>query len=434
MSGSFRFVHAADLHLDTPFQGVSAAAPAVAEALQEASIQAWDAVVDLTVAREAALLVIAGDIYDGAERGVRAQLRFVEGLRRLSGAGVQTLIVHGNHDPLDGWSAIREFPSGVTVFGHDAVASVAVKIGRRTVHVHGISYRTRDLRDNLALGYKRARGSALNIGVLHANVGGQADHAPYSPCSLGDLEAAGMDYWALGHIHKRQVLREGSPWVAYSGDTQGRSPKPSEMGPKGVLVVEATGSTIDSVTFEPVDVVRFVPCQVDVRDVVDVAALQEEILGAVERLRDENGDRALLVRVTLGGRGPVAGDLRREGAVAELRDALRDSLAGRTPFVWIESVRNAARSPIDLDAIRQRGDFSAALLERFEALAADGHAADEFVRRASELLDKPGQVATALRDLADDDSGVSGAWADAGDVLAEALEIALGGLEAEADQ
>jgi DNA repair exonuclease SbcCD nuclease subunit len=437
VSGSLRFVHAADLHLDAPFRGVAATAPVVAQALYEASLQAWDAVVELTIAREAALLVIAGDIYDGSERGVRAQLRFLAGLRRLSDAGVRTFIVHGNHDPLDGWSAIKEFPSGVTVFGHEAVESVTVKVGGQTVHVHGISYRTRDVRENLALGFKRARGAALNIGVLHANVGGQADHAPYSPCSLADLEAAGMHYWALGHIHKRQLLREGGPWVAYPGNTQGRSPKPSEAGPKGVLVVEATGSTIDSVAFEPVDAVRFVPCEVVVTGVVDVAALQEAVLDAVGRLRAEHEGSALLVRVMLAGRGPVAADLRREGAVAELRDALRDSFAGRTPFVWVEAVKNAARSPIDLGAVRGRGDFSAALLERFDDLAGGEGAAEDFVARASELLVRPGQVATALRDLETDDSadpGVLPVRADAGDVLAEALEVALGGLEAEADR
>jgi len=429
MSGSLRFVHAADLHLDTPFQGVSAVAPDVAGALSEASLQAWDAVVDLTIAREAALLVIAGDIYDGAERGVRAQVRFLEGLRRLSTAGVRTFIVHGNHDPLDGWSAIREFPPGVTVFGSRAVETVSMTVDGQPVHVHGVSYRTREVRDNLALGFRRAPGVGLNIGVLHTNATGQADHAPYCPCSLADLEVEGMDYWALGHIHKQQFLRQGGPWVAYSGDTQGRSPKPSEMGPKGVLVVEATGSTVDSVTFAPVDVVRFVPCAVDVGDVADVSALHEAVREAVLGLQAEHGDRALLVRVTLEGRGPVAADLRREGAVAELRDALRDSLAGRSPFVWIESVKNAARRPVDLDAVRRGQDFGAALLGRGDALVADEGAAAHFVGRAAELLERPGQVAAALRDLAAGDADGSLGQADARDVLAEALEIAMDKLD-----
>lgn len=108
--GTFRFVHAADLHLDTPFEGIGRVAPQIAEALRDASLNAWDALVRLTIDRDAAFLLLAGDIYDGAERGVRAQLRFVRGLERLAEHRIQTFIVHGNHDPLDGWSAIRKWP------------------------------------------------------------------------------------------------------------------------------------------------------------------------------------------------------------------------------------------------------------------------------------------------------------------------------------
>src|SRR5262245_51374847 len=126
MSG-FRFVHAADLHLDTPFEGLARTSPEVGAALRDASLQAFDALVELTLREDAAFLVIAGDVYDGAERGVRAQLRFLGGLRRLSEAGVQVLVTHGNHDPLDGWSAIREWPAGVHVFSPEVVEQVPVE-------------------------------------------------------------------------------------------------------------------------------------------------------------------------------------------------------------------------------------------------------------------------------------------------------------------
>lgn len=425
MSGSFRFVHAADLHLDTPFQGIAGPAPGVVQALQEASLQAWDNLVTLTIESEAAFLLIAGDIYDGADRGVRAQLRFLDGLRRLSAAGVETFVVHGNHDPLDGWSAVKEWPGGVTVFGSDAVESVATRVGRQTVHVHGISYRTRDVQDNLAKGFKRSRAKSLNIGLLHANVGGNAEHASYAPCSLTDLDAAGMDYWALGHIHKQQFLREGGPWVAYSGDTQGRSPKPSETGPKGALVVDVSGSTIDSVRFEPVDVVRFVTCTVDVHDVADVPALQSRLVESVDELRRANAERSLLVRVVLEGRGPVASDLHREGAVADLCGELRAGYEGLDPFVWVESIKDRSRGGLDLGALRERDDFSAELLSLADGLAADSDAMAAFVEGAGGMLGRPGQVERALRDLE----------AEAPDeVMAEALELALDGLEREADR
>src|SRR3989304_3453460 len=119
----FSFVHAADLHLDAPFEGVGRVPPAVAELLRDASLDAWDALVRLTVERGAALLLLAGDIYDGEERGVRAQVRFRGGLETLAAHGVQVCIVHGNHDPLEGWSAIDVWPPWVFVFGSADVTS-----------------------------------------------------------------------------------------------------------------------------------------------------------------------------------------------------------------------------------------------------------------------------------------------------------------------
>src|SRR3954454_23894101 len=215
MSG-FRFVHAADLHLDTPFEGLARTSPEVAAALRDASLAAFDALVELTLREQAAFLVLAGDVYDGAERGVRAQLRFLRGLERLSAAGVQVLVAHGNHDPLAGWSAIRAWPAGVHVFSSEAVEAVPVeRDGHVLATVHGISYATRDCPASLLPRFAGAAGEGLRVGVLHANVGGDPAHAAYSPCSVDQLRAAGLDYWALGHVHQRAVLCDGDPWVVY---------------------------------------------------------------------------------------------------------------------------------------------------------------------------------------------------------------------------
>jgi len=424
VSGSFRFVHAADLHLDTPFQGIARPAPGVAQALQEASLQAWDNLVALTLEREAVFLLIVGDIYDGADRGVRAQLRFLAGLKRLDEAGVRTFVVHGNHDPLDGWSAIREWPAGVKVFGPDEVEIETVTIGEQRVRVHGISFATRDTQENLARRFRASADGALNIGLLHTNVGGNAEYASYAPCSLSDLDAARMDYWALGHIHKQQYLREGGPWVAYSGDVQGRSPKPSETGAKGVLVAEVSGSTIGPVTFEPVDVVRFVTCAVDIEGVADVPSLSSRIIDLVDEMRGANAERSLLVRVVLQGRGAIASDLRHGTALDDALGDLRASYDGLDPFVWIESLKDQSRGALDLDALRARDDFNAELLRLYDRLATDPDAGEAFVKTAASKLDSAGQVEKALRGL--------DAQAPE-EVLIEALHVALDGLERKAD-
>src|SRR5580658_3317530 len=207
----FCFVHAADLHLDTPFEGVRASAPDVAEALADASLAAFDSIVALALSRQAAFLVVAGDVYDGPDRGVRAQLRFHRGLEQLDAAGIRTFVVHGNHDPVDtGWSAVRRWPPGVTIFPSGAVGEERVEVGGETIAcVQGISYPRRDVRENLALRFGRPRGGALSVGVLHCNVGSTSEHADYSPCTIDDLLTAGISYWALGHVHRHAVLAGG---------------------------------------------------------------------------------------------------------------------------------------------------------------------------------------------------------------------------------
>jgi DNA repair exonuclease SbcCD nuclease subunit len=368
---AFRFVHAADLHLDTPFEGISRTSPAVAEALRDASLDAWDALVDLTLRRQAAFLLIAGDVYDGAERGVRAQLRFLRGLERLAAAGVQTLVVHGNHDPLDGWSAIQRWPDGVTVFESGEVQSVAIERGGELLAtVHGVSYGSRDARANLALGFRRAAASGLQIGLLHCNVGSDPGHAAYSPCTLADLQAAGLDYWALGHVHDRRVLSEGPCWAVYPGNLQGRSPRASERGAKGALVVEAAGGSVTGIEFEPLDRVRFERIEVDAGAVDDVPALLELLQAEVLALRAAAGGRSLVVRGVVTGRGGLHADLVRPKVLEELLGELRAACAPLAPFVWWDAVRDETRAGLDLDAIRLRDDFSTALLHRVDAVLA----------------------------------------------------------------
>ncbi len=418
-----RLVHAADLHLDTPFEGIAGPAPQVREALYEASLDAWDALVRFTIAEDASGLLLAGDLYDGERRGVRAQLRVLSGLRELAQAGVQTFIVHGNHDPLGGWSAIREWPPGTHVFGHEEVEEVPLEQSEATVgHVHGISYGRRDVADNLARRFRRGAAPGPHFGLLHANVGGSREHAAYAPCSLSDLQQTGMDYWALGHIHRREVLRSGDPWIVYPGDLQGRSAKPSETGAKGAYLVEfdTDGGGILPPTFHPLDRVRFIALHYDIAACPDLPALHAGLLDALTRLRDEHDGRGLLVRIVLEGRGAVAADLRRPEALHEIGSELRQGFADCRPFLWVEVLRDRAAPTLDLPALRARAEFSAEVLDLAEGLEAEPEALTAFIAERSTQL-ATGQVGRQVRDLPRD--------ADA-EILAEALARVLDRLEA----
>ncbi len=401
----FRFVHAADLHLDTPFEGVAKAAPEVGDALREASLEAWDELVRLTLDEGAAFLVLAGDIYDGAERGVRAQLRFRRGLERLSEHGVRAFIVHGNHDPLNGWSAMGEWPDGVHVFGTHAVEAEPVEIdGELAATVYGLSYGRRDTRENLALRFVRGEGPGLHVGLLHASVGSNPEHDAYAPCSLADLRAARLDYWALGHIHqRREVSRE--PWVMYPGDTQGRSPKPAETGAKGALVVEVGGSTVREARFVATDTARFVQSKLDITGLDDLVTLRAALLERADALRGEHEGRGLLVRTRLQGRGPVHGALRAPRATADLLEELRDEWRGASPFLWAESLKDETQSPFDREEIRKRGDFSAELLALADELGDDGERREALLRDLFEPLGR-GRAGRWVQPLAEDDAAI----------------------------
>lgn len=333
----FWFVHAADLHLDTPFEGIRRVAPFVADALRDASLQAFDALVSLAIARDAAFVVLAGGWYDGPRQGIRAQLALRRGLERLSRAGIVTLIARGPHDPPeDGWTAIGTWPERVRFLGE---AGVAVERGGETLAtVYG---------DGTAEG-----GNGLAVGVLHADIE-----------DAGELRGRGMDYWALGGRRTPHVLADGDPWVVYPGTHQTRGTRPEHAGARGAFVVEVDGRSVAPPEFVALDRIRSAVVEADVTglgQVNEVAAVLNEQAQAEAAAADR---RSLLLRGRLVGAGPVVAPLRRPGVLAELLTELRDPPGDPRAFTWWDTLEDATRMPVDLEALRRRGDFGAALLD-----------------------------------------------------------------------
>ena len=414
----FRFLHAADLHLDTPFTGMRRVDTSLVATLRDATTRAFDNLVKAALEHSVAFVVIAGDIYDGPERGVRAQLAFRNGLDRLAQAGIPSFVVHGNHDPVeDGWSAVRKWPDGVTVFGSESVATVPVeRDGQRLALIHGISYARRETKDNLALGFRRDQAECFQVGVLHCNAGAHADYAPYSPCSVDDLVRAGLDYWALGHVHLRQFLHEGGPWIAYPGNLQGLSPKPSELGAKGALLVDVDDGQVASVDFLPVDVVRFDAFDLDIAELVDVAGLIDALVGAARERAATHGGRTAVLRVSLTGRGAVHLDLRRSHVRDQVLVPVRTALASATPAVWLDAIDDRTRPELDVAALRGRGDFAADLIATVDSLLATPAGRADLI--ASYVAGLPGGDLRQLLGTAVDAAPVD-------DEIRRALEMAL---------
>jgi DNA repair exonuclease SbcCD nuclease subunit len=374
----FCFIHAADLHLDTPFEGVGAISEDAARKLRDASLSALDRLTDLAVRREAAFVLLAGDLYDGPERGLRAEFRLRDAALRLERHGIPLFAVFGNHDPLDGWGAIREWPANTVFFGSQRVESRPVeREGRRLATIHGISFPTRQVRDNLALKFHRGSEEGLHIGLLHANVGASSAEDSYAPCSIADLAAADMDYWALGHIHTRSEFRAGRGWAVYPGNTQGRSFKPGELGPKGVTVVCVEDGI--RTEFEPVDSVRFDEFEADISSCGDIGALLDSLREGALRRSAEAGGREVLLRATLKGRGPLHAELRLAGKLRAVLDTLREDGARLSPQVFWVDLLDSTRSGFERDQLRGRGDFAAELVDTVDRLLADDALLSAFV-------------------------------------------------------
>lgn len=391
-----RFVHAADLHLDSPFTGLQSLAPEIAAYVREATFAAYDAIIDLCLREKVDALLVAGDIYDGADRSLRAQLKFIDGLKRLDEAGIRSFVCHGNHDPLDGWEARLALPPGCHRFGPavERIPFDPTDPGRALIC--GISYPKRDVRENLIPRFGRCDPDVFAIGLLHTNVGGNTEHEAYAPCSLDDLKATGIDYWALGHIHTRQVLHEADPTVVYPGNPQGRHMK--ETGARGVYLVDVSDSGQITPEFCSVDSVRWECLETS----IDNLETEQELLDLVQKRSsdavNEADGRHLLYRTVIVGRGPLHHAVRRSRFAEDLCDQTNEWHSGETPFAWCERVDVSTTVPFDREDRRQARDFMGDLLRLVDQVRDDDDLLDEIATELEPLFHH-GRAKRYLRQL-----------------------------------
>ena len=413
-----RFVHAADLHLDSPFRGIrNEAPPHVADALHRATFQAYENIIDLCLRERVDALLVAGDIYDGADRSLRAQLKFVDGLNRLHAAGIRSFICHGNHDPLDGWEAQLDLPAGCARFGPEVSAVPVFPDDPERATVHGVSYPTREVRDNLTPLFAAPAGG-FNVGLLHANVGGNTDHDPYAPCSVADLAGTGLDYWALGHVHTRQVLQQERPTIVYPGNPQGRNPR--ETGERGVYLAEVSDYGSVSLDFRPVDVVRWDTLEVGIVGLDS----EQDLLDAIDHSVGSHAEAAaglpVIFRLTLTGRGSLHRWLRRPGTADELLERLNGQYANAHPWMWCERIQLDTASPVDRVQVAQREDFTGDLA-RLSAQMQHDPAALSDLRIMLQPLYGSNRTRAYLRDSLPDDDELRSLIAAAEDECLSAL-------------
>ncbi|MEF8704722.1 MAG: DNA repair exonuclease [Candidatus Accumulibacter sp. UW26] len=403
-----RFIHCADIHLDSPLRGLELYDGAPAEEMRHATRRAFANVVDLAIERSADFVLIAGDIFDGDWPDFNTGLYFASQLRRLAGADIRVFLSYGNHDAVS--KLTRSVPLPKNVFSFPANRPATEVIESLGVAIHGQSFATEAVTTDLSAAYPAPRAGLLNIGVLHTALSGREGHQPYAPTTADRLSDKGYDYWALGHVHNREIVRQ-SPWIVFPGNTQGRHAR--ETGAKGCMVVDAEpGGGIRSVEFVPTDVARWHQLGIDIAALSSEDDLHAAVQAEVRAAQVSAGDRLLALRLTLTGRGPLHPAIvsNREAIRAQLAASIGEASAG---MAWLEKVRIKVTAPLDLPRLAERDDPIGLLIRSIKSLEADPGRLQSLAE--SVLSDLGQKLPVELR-------GAQGAWAlDSPEALADAL-------------
>ena len=338
MGESFKFIHCSDLHLGRGFSGVSKNDPELGKRLRESVFAALDKVVSTAKKEKADFIVMSGDIFDSENETPFTRSRFCESLSVLK---IPCFVIYGNHDTKRRWEDSIPLPKNVYVFPEDVQHKYVEKNGVRLAEIVGASYKDGD---NPIVKGVRKESDSFGIGIFHCSVDAAAGSDGYAPCRLRDLTSSNIDYWALGHIHKRQVLNE-YPHVVYPGNTQGKSLR--ESGEKGAYIVTVTDDRVTDMRFFRTGPVLWDEVECDITGMDDIRKAVSKI--------STSSEKGSMLSVTFTGRGPLDNMLRLEGgSVTELIE----SSTGCT----VVSISLHTTPDIDIEGREETGDFISAVL------------------------------------------------------------------------
>ncbi|AQQ52546.1 metallophosphoesterase family protein [Planococcus lenghuensis] len=324
-----RFIHTADLHLDSPFKGMNGLPREKWKSLRDSTFDAFNRLISYAADTKPDFVLIAGDIYDGEDRSIRAQHIFSTGMQTLADCGIPVFISHGNHDHLSGSWVRFDLPRNVRVFKEE-VEQMEITIGGRTVRISGFSYPARHVNDRMIDRYPVAADrEAIHIGMLHGSLEGDSSHAVYAPFRKQDLLSKHYDYWALGHIHLRQELHADPP-IVYPGNLQGRHR--NETGTKGFYEVTLSDAGPD-LKFIPASVIEFTTLEIDIPE---TCHMNEILLMCTDRLArhlEEKG--AGVTELVI----PHAALGRNEESLQDLLLTIREEMENSESFLWVDRIR-----------------------------------------------------------------------------------------------
>ncbi len=337
----FKFLHASDLHLDSPLIGLEKYEGAPVDQIRGATREALQNLVSLAITEKVNFVILAGDLYDGDWKDYSTALFFNSQMSKLHAENIPAYLIAGNHDAASQITRFLKSPDNLKVFSTDKPESVFLE--HIKVAIHGQGFHTQAVTADLSQAYPVAIKNYFNIGILHTSLDGREGHARYAPCAVNGLKAKSFDYWALGHVHKREVVSE-NPWIVFPGNTQGRNMR--ETGPKGCTLVEVENSKVKSLEHRDLDVLRWFACEIDLTE-------NENLTDGIEKLKNIIADelavaagRLLATRITIRGSAALHSTFLSDPTYwkSEIRAGITDASQGS---VWIEQVIFKQRAKSD---------------------------------------------------------------------------------------
>ena len=377
-----RFLHAADIHLDSSLHGLERYEGAPVEEIRSATRRAFDNLIELAIEEEVDFVLLVGDLYDGDWKDYNTGLYFSERMGRLREAGIRVFIVAGNHDAASQITRHLRLPDNVTLFSTRKPERVVLE--DLNVGICGQGFATRAVTGDLSEAYPQGDPQLFNIGLLHTCLDGKPGHEPYAPCSVDGLRSKGYQYWALGHVHKREEVSQ-DPWIVFPGNIQGRHIR--ESGPKGCTLVTVEDREVAEVEHRDLDVMRWSLCDLDVSASGTMDDLYEQVREGLQSALDAAEGRPVAARLVLQGACSVHSTLHadRERWTQEYR-ALATGLSGAG--IWLEKVSIRTRPSASFEEALERDDALSGLLRAIRDMEPEASALDDLTDDISALRQK----------------------------------------------
>ncbi len=376
----FQFIHAADIHLDSPLRGLERYEGAPVDQIRSATRLAFENMITLAIERRVEFVLIAGDLFDGDWKDFNTGLFFTRQMGKLKNAGIQVAMIAGNHDADNKMTRQLKLPDNVHLLPSKQAGTVVIG----EVAIHGQSFATAAVTEDLSLSYPAPRKGLFNIGLLHTCVSGRPGHAAYAPCTVASLSAKGYDYWALGHVHNRETLST-EPHIVFPGNIQGRHIR--ETGEKGCVLVTVDDNFNASLEFEALDVLRWHLCRIDASDATTPEHILAKFSSNLLSLMVENPDVTLAVRVEVTGSCSVHGKLQAEKVrwIQEIRSVGNTHGNDR---VWIEKVLLNTEALADFSVVQNNEGPLGELDSLIAEICNDGALLEQVTSVLSEIKTK----------------------------------------------